>query len=50
MWRGWEEVGVKKKCLLGRAWIGGASRASRRKEEGEIGAEKPATTLGPNPK
>lgn len=31
-------------------WIGGASRASRRKEEGGIGAEEPATTLGLNPK
>lgn len=47
---GWEKVGVKKKCLLGHVWIGGASRAPRREEEGGIGAEKPATTLGLNPK
>lgn len=34
-------------------WVcmdGGASRTSRRKEEGGIGAEEPATTLGLNPK
>lgn len=31
--------------LLGHAWIGEASRASRRKEEDGKGAEKLATTL-----
>lgn len=42
--------GGEEKCLLECAWIGGASRVSRRKEEGGIRAEKPATTLGLNPK
>lgn len=36
---------MKKKPLLGRECIHGASRASRRKEEGGKGAKKPATTL-----